>query len=371
MRTLALLLLFTSPLLAQRSTLCQTAVVPVDATHDALQLLGCGDGFPDNLLWHLDRSDSVTGVLDGKVRFDATGRGAVIYVIDQGILRDHREFTRAGGSNVIAGIRVPRTNWGGGCDDPVLAPCGLEVSHGTWVASVAAGSNVGTAPDASLVAVYSHIGYSPLEEAFRLIAEHANAPTTPSFHTAIINISGGGPDKERAQLYAPMLRKYAEGVDANGDADPNGRKFLVVVAAGNASPPGQGPFACDAAGNVAGYPAGAGAFVDGTITVGAVTRENLMWEGSCRGSLVELLAPGADVLVPSVEGNDLYMAETVSGTSFAAPYVAGMAARLLEKDPTLTPAQLEAALKASPSRVDGIPVAIAVPPSPRRRAVRH
>jgi subtilisin family serine protease len=50
-------------------------------------------------------------------------------------------------------------------------------------------------------------------------------------------------------------------------------------------------------------------------------------------------------------------AET-SGTSFATPYVAGLAARLLEIDPTRTPTELEALLKDSPSHAadSGLPV---------------
>jgi hypothetical protein len=85
------------------------------------------------------------------------------------------------------------------------------------------------------------------------------------------------------------------------------------------------------------------------------------------------------MFVASIIGPDTYRYKpefSASGTSWAAPYVAGMAARLLEIDPLLTPAQLEVLLKASPSRVDGIPVPVIIeahPPQegPRRRSVRH
>jgi hypothetical protein len=95
--------------------------------------------------------------------------------------------------------------------------------------------------------------------------------------------------------------------------------------------------------------------------------------------LVEVAAPAADIFVASILGPDTYRYKPEfysSGTSWATPYVAGIAARLLEIDPTLTPAQLEARLKASPSRVDGIPVPVLLEwepplPGPRRRSIRH
>ena len=61
---------------------------------------------------------------------------------------------------------------------------------------------------------------------------------------------------------------------------------------------------------------------------------------------------------------------TNSGTSYATPYVSGMAARLLELDPTLTPVQLEEKLKQSPSIVLGLPVPVDAPPEPPRRRAR-
>ena len=47
------------------STLCQ-ATIPIGDPSER-QLIGCGEGFAENLLWHLDRSDSVDGTLDTKV----------------------------------------------------------------------------------------------------------------------------------------------------------------------------------------------------------------------------------------------------------------------------------------------------------------
>jgi Subtilase family len=78
------------------------------------------------------------------------------------------------------------------------------------------------------------------------------------------------------------------------------------------------------------------------------------------------------VVVASSAGIDQYRFEPEiirSGTSYSTPYVAGMAARLLEIDPTLSPRELERRLKASLSSVNGLPVPV-MPVVGKRRSVR-
>ena len=357
-----------------RSTLCQTATVAViDDVRDR-RLVGCGEGFPDNLLWHLDRSDTVNGTLDTRVRSAVTGHGAVVYVIDLGILQTHNEFARATGDNVIAGINFGSS---GSCPDPALAPCWSFpsllklLSHGTAVASVIAGARVGVAPEASLVSVVPQLEASNATQGLRAIITHAFAPTTPSFRTAIINISGGiaNVNSSNAAPIDALIRRMVEGVDANGNADPNGKRFLFVTAAGNT---GQ----CSSDGQVVIHPGTLGASIDGVITVGGLSKANTVWDGACKGPLVEVIAPAEEIFLASLAANDLYRFEPaffISGTSYSTPYVSGMAARLLQMNPSLTPAEIEQRLKESPSRVDGIPVPVMestiTPPSKRRRSV--
>jgi subtilisin family serine protease len=96
-----------------------------------------------------------------------------------------------------------------------------------------------------------------------------------------------------------------------------GRKGIVMVAAaGNAGP--KAPPAYPAA-----YP--------GVIAVTAVDAADRRYPHANRGRYIAVAAPGVDVLAP-VEGGQH---ELLSGTSFATAYVSGIAALLLERQPSL------------------------------------
>ena len=98
--------------------------------------------------WGLDRIDSRTG-LDGKYDAgDARGRGADVYILDTGTRVTHSEF----------GPRISRGwSYGGGwpwVPDGVIddASSGCS-SHGTHVASTAAGATLGVANEATIIPV--------------------------------------------------------------------------------------------------------------------------------------------------------------------------------------------------------------------------
>jgi serine protease len=377
---LALFLLLVSAAASAQSTstLCQAEPVPVFNDLTDRRLVGCGAGFPDNLLWNLDRSDSVTGELDRNVQRRLTGRGSVVYVLDVGgITASHQEFMRATGSVVIDGFNA---NGGAptGCFDP-LKPCAssshqvMVDGHGTAVASVIAGKNTGIAPDASIVAVrVTEGGDEAWEQALKAVIAHAHAPTTPPFRTAVINMSSA-PAYFESPRFEAYMRRMIGGVDADGNADPNGKRFLFVVLAGNTGPEFQGLLGhCTFGREPAIFPAVLGARVEGLITAAGLARDNELWAGSCFGVSVDVLAPAADILLASNSGDDRYRFRPDwirSGTSYATPYVSAMAARLLESDPSLSPVELERRLKASASRVNGLPVPV-IPYTPKRRSVR-
>lgn len=79
------------------------------------------------------------------------------------------------------------------------------------------------------------------------------------------------------------------------------------------------------------------------IAVGASTANDTVWEHSSYGANnVDLFAPGHNILSTvkrDTYGNEAY--ERGSGTSYAAPYVAGVAALLLSTHPDLTAAELK------------------------------
>ena len=112
-----------------------------------------------------------------------------------------------------------------------------------------------------------------------------------------------------------------------------------------------------------------------------MTNTNTMWSETCRGSAVELFAPADDIFVATNTATDDYRVTLSSGTSWAAPIVAGAAARLLTANPDLTPQELETILESSPSAISDPPPgpangrvvylgALPVIP-PRRRATSH
>jgi subtilisin len=64
---------------------------------------------------------------------------------------------------------------------------------------------------------------------------------------------------------------------------------------------------------------------------------------------VEFAAPGVDVELAWLKGATI----RASGNSFAAPHIAGIAALILSKHPTMTPFELKSALRAAASNVRG------------------
>ena len=355
------------------STHCAETEIPLDGHTSVSTLDRCGDDLSAPLLWHLDRIDQVDAQLDGHFDRRNGGAGSVIYIMDTGILASHGEFASATGSRVIAGIDaghgVPLGRSKCTSENKATAPCydNLEelasASHGTGVASIAAGKNVGVAPEAMVVSVrvMNERGLATTRtylDGLNAIVAHAWDPASPNFRTAVVNISGwvlerlkGMSLREPVVAYAAVEQKIREmigGVDAHGRPDPKGKRFLFVVAANNTDG------GCGPAGTIDRFPALLGHKMEGVVTVGGMTADNRSWHGTCRGG-VEVLAPAQGIFSATITASDHYRGRRPnlrSGTSFAAPIIAGIAARMLADRPDLTPQQLEWWIAATPSRVD-------------------
>jgi subtilisin family serine protease len=103
------------------------------------------------------------------------------------------------------------------------------------------------------------------------------------------------------------------------------RNIVMVAAAGNAgskSPPL--------------YPA-----ADANVmAVSATDAQDRIFAASNRGSYIAVSAPGVDLFLPAPD--DKY--QITSGTSFSSAYVSGLAALILQRNPTLKPGQVRAIL---------------------------
>lgn len=246
------------------------------------------------LSWGVDRID---GIVDSVYTSANNGQNVNVYVLDSGIDTTHAVF---GGRAVNAFDVVGDGN----------EACG---DHGTGVASIIGGAS-GVANGVTLYSVRvldcNLIGsIADIISAVDWISENAQAP-------AVVNISV-------ATYGSTIYNRVVENLINNG--------LTVVAAAGN-----DNRFdACDVS------PAGA----TGVLTVGAVdVSDAIAWFNStAERGCVNLYAPGVEVRMAS-EGNEY---GTSSGTSFAAPHVAGCVARYLQTDPIATPADVMAAVEAS------------------------
>jgi subtilisin family serine protease len=222
-----------------------------------------------------------------------TAPGIVVAVIDDAVETTHLDLVGnllAGKCFASPGSARPCTN---GPDDP--NPAGPNDFHGTLVTGAAAarGDNA-----LGIAGAAWETGVLPIKVDLSSYAIVRAIDEAIAGGAAIVNMSFGGPVEDPAQAQA-LARSEAAGI-------------LVVAAAGNA----------DASNDRAShYPSDAAQ--PNVLAVAATTPNDTVAAFSQWGSFgVDLAAPGELILTTAIN-NDFAVA---SGTSFAAPHVAGIAA---------------------------------------------
>jgi serine protease AprX len=306
-----------------------------------------------------------------------SGSGVSIAVIDSGIDPTHPAF--AGGKVVrsLKSVCLDESKTDTSCI--VDVPNGVDTDtlslggHGSHVSSIAAGRSVtfsdgttvsGAAPDAKIVSLSTGAAVAILsaDTSLNWVLEHHNAPCGDSVLRAycppikVVNNSygpsGGGkfdPNSVTVKLQRQLVKEGVVMVWAAGNDGGDGSKSLT-------NPPAQDP-------------------TGGVISVasyndkGTGTRTGPVSTFSSRGmkddpsTWPDISAPGENILgacrayLPICSTGlkpqsgpgllDVGSYNTLSGTSMAAPQIAGIVALLFQVDPTATPAEIERALKST------------------------
>jgi Subtilase family len=229
----------------------------------------------------------------------ATGDGVRVALIDTGVDRERAELK----GKIAAAVDFT----GKGLTPDV---------HGTMLAGIIAAernSGIGVAPNVNLLAIKSCQAQRPQRiegtcwtSTLTRGIDYANTGSA-----RVINLSVGGPqDKLLARLINEAVK----------------RNIVVVAAAGNDGIKGQPR-----------YPAA----LDNVIAVTAVDIDRQLYRQATRGNFIDLSAPGVEIV--SVGPGARFPIS--SGTSFAAAYVTGTIALMLEQKSDLTPRETQARLE--------------------------
>ncbi len=322
------------------------------------------------------RGLEATKTLTGADGSPLTGKGVSVGVIDSGVDPTHPYFKEADGSSaVVASYKT--------LCEPTESLCSVQKvptsvdtdtlslgGHGTHVNGIVAGRPTavggavqqGAAPDAKLVDLSTGAGLVIIgaDAALNWVLENHNAPCgagVPASTCPPIKVTnnsygptGGGafdPNSATAKIQRALAAEGVVTVWANGNDGGDGSADL-------SNPPGKDP-------------------TGGIISVASYfdqdngTRDGTVSEFSSRGkngdqsTYPDISAPGENITsscriyLPICSTGldpqngpgplDIGTFNTISGTSMAAPHIAGIVAQLFQANPSATPAQVENAMK--------------------------
>jgi serine protease AprX len=310
------------------------------------------------------------------------GRGTSIAVIDTGIDPSHPAFALPDGrSKVVRSLSVVPCIVQQAVDSELSCvtdvPNGIPTDagqggHGTFASAVAVGNPMtlpdethvgGAAPGARIVMLSATTALQGIDTAFAWVLAHHRQPCGAGVSAndcppiRVVSASWGANGQVIAGLEKALLAEGVTTVWANGNSGGDG-----TTSTSNPDPaanPTPGILA------IASYD-----------DLGKGSRDGTLSPDSSRGQAnlprtwPDLSAPGVNVTsacrayfaVCDAVGreprngpasSDLATYWTGSGTSWAAPHVAGVIAQLLQVDPDATPAQLDDVLKATAHRYAG------------------
>jgi subtilisin family serine protease len=232
--------------------------------------------------WGLARISSSSPGATDYTYDDSAGAGTCAYVVDTGIDVDHPDFE--GRATFLANYADDKDRDGQG--------------HGTHVAGTIGGAKFGVAKASKLFAVKvlddSGSGTNAgVIAGMEFVVTDAATQDCPN--GVVVNMSLGG-------TFSDSVNKAAAAISSAG--------LFLAVAAGN-----------DGA-DASGY---SPASEPSACTVGATTPDDSLASFSNTGSLVDVLAPGSQIVSAWPGGGE----KTLQGTSMASPHVAGIAAYFL------------------------------------------
>jgi subtilisin family serine protease len=275
-----------------------------------------------------------------------SGAGVTVAVIDTGVQSAHAFFggrvvseacystTGSTSQSVCPGGVASTTSPGSG------ANCSTSVTgcdHGTHVAGIAAGQGSGisgVAKDASIIAIQVFSQFTSASSCGALVAPCALAYTSnlmsglqrvlalkDTYAIAAANVSiGGGVHAAQCDAANSALKSVIDSLRAAG--------IVTIIASGNGG---------------ASTGLSAPACISTAVSVGSTTKADAVASYSNSASFLHLLAPGSAIYA-SLPGG-LY--GTKSGTSMAAPHVAGAWAVARSKKPTATVDEILMAFKST------------------------